>query len=404
MAEGSPLTATGNVPEQGRAGFGRARLLSLVAVISAAMIFGLTYSLTAPLVALNLSERGVGETMIGLNAAMHALGVLLVAPILPRLAGRFGARPLILFALLLTAVLLLLFPAFPLVWMWFVLRIGLGIGAEILFVLTETWASELSDDKTRGRIMATYTALLSLGFAGGPLILSFTGPDGLLPFAVGAGVALLALLLMVHPGVIQPAMQAHGHGNLLRFMRLAPVAMSTTALNAAVETAGLSFLALYAVRLGWEEQAGTQLITTLMLGAILLQLPIGWLCDKVNRRRLMLGLATLSTAGALAWPLLLREPWIAYPALFLWGGVFVGIYTTMLAIIGARFRGTDLVGVYAAMGLFWGAGALFGPSLVGVALDLTTHGLPLLVALACAGFTLFLLRWKDAPRPEEDVP
>ncbi|HEY8613835.1 MAG TPA: MFS transporter [Roseomonas sp.] len=404
MAEGSSVATTGEVPEQIPAGVSRSRLLSLTAVIGAATIFGLTYSLTAPLVALNLAERGVGETMIGLNAAMHAVGVLLVAPILPRLAGRFGARSLVLFALVLTAVLLLLFPAIPLVWMWFVLRIGLGIGAEILFVLTETWASELSDDKTRGRIMAAYTALLSLGFAGGPLILSYTGPDGLLPFAVGAGVSLLALLLMAQPGVMRPAMRAHGHGNLLRFMRLTPIAMSTTALNAGVETAGLSFLTLYAVRLGWEDQAGTQLITTLMLGAILLQLPIGWLCDKMDRRRLMLSLGALSTVGALVWPLMLREPWIAYLAMFLWGGVFVGIYTTMLAIIGARFRGTDLVGVYAAMGLLWGAGALFGPSLAGVALDLTRHGLPLFVAFACGGFTLFLLRWKDTPRPERDEP
>lgn len=384
--------------------FGRSRILSLAAVIGAATIFGLTYSLTAPLVALNLAERGLGETMIGLNAAMHAVGVLLVAPILPRLAGRFGARPLILFALVLTAALLLLFPTLPIIWVWFVLRIGLGIGAEILFVLTESWASELSDDGTRGRIMATYTAMLSLGFAGGPMILAFTGPDGLLPFAVGAAVAVLALLLMAHPRIERPAMHAHGHSNLLRFMRLAPVAMSTTALNAAVETAGLSFLTLYAIRLGWEEQAGTQLITTLMLGAILLQLPIGWLCDKMDRRKLMLWLGGLSTVGALAWPLMLSHVWVAYPALFIWGGLFVGIYTTMLAIIGARFRGTDLVGVYAAMGLLWGGGALLGPSLAGLALDVTTHGLPLFVALACGGFTAFLLAFKEPAARENATP
>lgn len=388
----------------GEAGPAGSRRRSLIAVIGAATIFGLTYSLTAPLVALNLAERGLGETMIGLNAAMHAVGVLLVAPILPRLAGRFGARPLILFALLLTAVLLPLFPVLPLVAVWFLLRIGLGIGAEILFVLTESWTSELADDATRGRVMATYTALLSLGFAGGPLILSVTGPDGVLPFAAGAAVALLALLLMLLPGLRQPAMRAHGHGNLWRAMRLAPVAMSTTALNAGVETAGLSFLTLYAVRLGWEEQAGTHLITTLMVGAILLQLPVGWLCDKMDRRRLMLGLGAVSAAGALAWPLMLSHDWVAYPALFLWGGAFVGIYTTMLAVIGARFRGTDLVGVYAAMGLLWGGGALLGPSLAGLALDLTRHGLPLFVALACGLFTLFLLVCREPGRPERGAP
>ncbi|MCW8085542.1 MFS transporter [Sabulicella glaciei] len=388
------MSAEGRQPAQtpicGQAG-GGTPLLSLVAVIGAATIFGLTYSLTAPLVALNLAERGLGETWIGLNAAMHAVGVLMVAPLLPRLAGRFGVRPLLLVALLSTAALLLLFPAIPIVWMWFVLRIGLGAGAEILFVLTESWANELSSDRTRGRVMATYTAMLSLGFAGGPLILSVTGTDGILPFAVGSGAALLALLLLVHPGVTRPAMQAHGQSNLLRFMRLAPVAMSTTALNAAVETAGLSFMVIYAARLGWEEQAGTQLITTLMVGAILLQLPIGWLCDKMDRRTLMLWLGGLCTLGALAWPILLQTPWVAYPALFLWGGLFVGIYTTMLAIVGSRFRGTDLVGVYAAMGLLWGGGALVGPSLTGAALDMARHGLPLFVALACGSFTLALL-------------
>ncbi|MGV6872382.1 MFS transporter [Pseudochelatococcus sp. B33] len=382
----------------------RSRLISLVAVIGAATIFGLTYSLTAPLVALNLAAKGMSETMIGINAAMHAVGVLLVAPLLPRLAGRFGARPLIVFALLLTMALLLLFPAVPVVAVWFLLRVGLGIGAELLFVLTESWASELSDDGNRGRIMATYTALLSLGFAGGPMILAVTGVNGILPFAAGAAVVLCALGLMLIPDLIRPAMQKHGARNIWLSMGLAPIAMSTTTLNAAVETAGLSFLPIYAMRLGWDEQSGTHFITTLMLGAIVLQLPIGWLCDKMDRRRLMIGLAALSTVGAMAWPLMLRTEWIAYPALFVWGGIFVGIYTTMLAEIGSRFRGTDLVGVYAAMGLFWGGGALLGPSLAGVALDITQHGLSLFVAMACGAFTLFLLLFRSRTATRTPVP
>jgi hypothetical protein len=59
------------------------RLLSSAAVIAAATIFGLTYSLTAPLIAVDLANRGYSETFIGINAALHACGVLLVAPLLP---------------------------------------------------------------------------------------------------------------------------------------------------------------------------------------------------------------------------------------------------------------------------------------------------------------------------------
>ncbi len=125
------------------------------------------------------------------------------SPFLSGLAIRYKPKYLIMAALLSSALLLILFPLVPSFWLWFPLRFLLGISAEILFVLTETWASELSDNKNRGRIMATYTASLSLGFAGGPLILSFTGFEGLVPFAIGAVVALLAFVIMSLPGLRQ---------------------------------------------------------------------------------------------------------------------------------------------------------------------------------------------------------
>lgn len=377
--------STTHIRKSGNLGF------TLFVVTLIAAIFGLTYSLTAPLVALKLSEQGVGETMIGLNAAMHALGVLLIAPALPALSAKYGAVKLIIAALLTTSVLILCFPAMPSYWLWFPLRFGLGIAAEILFVLTETWASELSTNTTRGRVMAFYTALLSLGFAGGPLILSFTGTDGGFPYLVGAALVLLALLLLLSSKLITPAPQTGGSIKLLKYIRLSPLAMLTTGLNAGIETAGLSFLSLYAIRLGWDEQSGTQLLTMMMAGAIILQLPIGWVGDKIDRFKLMVILLIICVIGAAIWPFLLQEKWLAYPALFIWGGAFVGLYTTMLAIIGTRYKGSDLVGIYAAIGIFWGAGALLGPSLAGFAQDVTKHGLPIFVSLMCLVFLSFLI-------------
>jgi hypothetical protein len=43
-------------------------MFSTAAVIAAATIFGLTYSLSAPLIALDLDARGYSETFIGFNA------------------------------------------------------------------------------------------------------------------------------------------------------------------------------------------------------------------------------------------------------------------------------------------------------------------------------------------------
>jgi MFS family permease len=374
----------------------RGHLPSLAAVIATAAIFGLTYSLSAALIALDLGERGAPKSLIGLNAAMHALGVLAIAPVLPRIAGQIGPRRMMLGALVLAGLVLALFPATPGIGLWFPLRVVLGAASEALFTLSETWVNQLSEERTRARSMATYVAALSVGFALGPAILSGVGSAGATPYLIGAGLALAAALLIASPRVIAPVLPEEQPGNLLRFLRLAPVAIAAEGLNAGMETAGLSFLPLYAIAQGWSEEGGTRLISCLMFGAILLQLPIGWLGDRLDRFRLVIALGLMAVGGALLWPLVLNEPWIAYPVLFLWGGVFVGIYTLMMAVVGSRFAGAELVGIYAVMGLVWGLGALLGPALAGLAMDLTAHGLPIFAALACLAFTIYAATSRSA--------
>jgi MFS family permease len=365
------------------------RFRGQAAVTATVCIFGLTYSLTASLIALILAARGTSDTLIGLNACMHAVGVLLIAPFLPGLAARFGGQRLILGSLLLTAIVLMLFPIIPWIWVWFPLRILLGLAAECLFVISEMWTNDLSDETSRGRSMAIYTAAMSLGFAGGPLILSLSGTSGVLPYAIGAGCALVAMGIVGWPGIPVPIIDKPHSIDSRRYLRLAPVALASTALNAGIETAGLSFLPLYAMSAGWGEENATRLVATLMIGAIVLQLPIGWLADKVERRKLMIWLALIAGVSALIWPLVMQPRWLAYSVLFVWGGLFVGIYTIMLTVVGSRFRGSDLVGIYAAMGVTWGVGALLGPMLVGVAMTFTVQGLPLVAAASCLAYALF---------------
>ena len=368
----------------------RRRTLSGAAVVAAAMIFGLTYSLSATLIALDLAERGLGDTAIGLNAAMQAVGVLVTAPFLPWLVGRFGVHSLMLGAIVVSAPTLAAFPFMPSTTYWFPLRLLLGGASEVLFVLAQTWVSKLSSESNRGRNMAGYTAFLSLGLALGPTILAVIGTLDATPYLVGAGLILIAAVFLLIPGLLVPPFEHPPSSGVWRVFRLAPIAILTTLLNASLETAGLSFLPLYAISAGWAEEQATLLVSTLMFGAILMQLPIGWLSDKIDRRRLAIVLGFLSGLVALAWPTILHLRWIAYPLMFVWGGFFVGIYTIMLTVVGSRFKGGELVGIYAVMGLTWGIGALIGPALAGIAMSVYTHGLPLFAAAACILFALFM--------------
>ena len=370
---------------------------NILSVIFSVSVFSLTYGLSAPLIALQLADNAYGETTIGLNAAMHALGVFAVAPFLPRLFRRFSPLALMCASLSAIALLFLLFPWLPLP-AWFVLRFGLGIFTEIIMVLTETWLNDATVEQARGKTMALYTAGMSLGFASGPLILTMMGSDSAGPFVVGALIALAAVPLIARAGIVrQPGEELTPIG-LRQSLQLALLAIVATALNAAIEVAGMNFLSLYAISLGWSESRATLLISVLMFGAIVLQLPLGWLADKVDRRRLMTLLAAISALGALVWPLLLTTPLLAYCLLFVWGGVFVGIYTVAITWVGSRFRGAQLAGIYAAMSVAWGAGALLGPLLGGAAMEAATHGLPYMTALLCALFTVLSLSRRTASR------
>ena len=66
--------------------------------------------------------------------------------------------------------------------------------------------------------------------------------------------------------------------------------------------------------------------------------------------------------------LVFDTPVLTYAILFVWGGAFVGIYTIVMTEVGGRFHGGDLVSVYAAMSVAWGAGAFIGPDAAGSAL------------------------------------
>lgn len=362
----------------------------LISVIFSVTVFSLTYGLSSPLIAFKLLNAGMSESAIGVNAAMHAVGVFLIAPFLPALFRRYRPLTLIVVSLCAIAVIFVLFGvvSFP---MWFLLRMGLGLFSEIIMVQTETWLNGSTVERARGKVLALYTAGMSLGFATGPLILAWTGSDGNLAFYVASVLAGLAIVFIFTSGM--PRVEGHEEKpeTLGNSLKLAALPIMATVLNAAVEVLGMNFLSLYAIKLGWSESASALLISVLMFGAILLQLPIGWLADRVDRLKLMTTLAFIAAALAFVWPHILAFHLLSYVMLFIWGGIFVGIYTVAITWVGERFNGGQLAGIYAAMSVAWGAGALAGPLLGGFAMTFSLHGLPWLTGALCLVFALLSL-------------
>ena len=132
----------------------------MAAIILTAAMFGVTFGLTIPLVSLVLESWGTRETVIGFIAAAPGIAALLFAPLYARVLARIGLVRMLLACMGMVVTTLLLFPVFPIVSVWFVLRFFNGAGAIGLFMTSELW---IAPEASRGRIVGFSMALVRLG-------------------------------------------------------------------------------------------------------------------------------------------------------------------------------------------------------------------------------------------------
>ena len=108
------------------------------AVIAAMSVFTLTLGLSYPLLALILENLGTPKALIGLNAAMTPLGIIVSSPVIPRLARYKGSWGLAMLCLLFTLLFFVLIGATRRIEFWFILRFFLGVFINGMFIVSET--------------------------------------------------------------------------------------------------------------------------------------------------------------------------------------------------------------------------------------------------------------------------
>ena len=364
-----------------------ANIRTLIAACAAITVFGFAFGMTYPLLSLILESRGVSSDMIGINSAMMPLGILLISPAIPIATKRFGARNVAITAAIVTALAILAYKAFDTLAAWFLIRLVQGMTISVLFVLSEAWIVESAGDKNRGKVVAIYASVLSGSFGAGPLLISFIGIEGWTPFALGAVVIAIGILpfMLIRENPDADPEESSPSG-IFDFAPKAPMLLLAVGVFSIFDAASLSLFPVYGVQNGLDIATSANLLTALILGNMLLQLPIGWLADRFEHRWVLTGCALITTVCLLILPLVILSP-MKWPLLILAGTAGYGVYTVSLASLGNRFSGIELVNGASAFALVWGFGALFGSVAGGwVMLGFGPHGLP-----AGLAFTYLLL-------------
>ncbi|WP_213878184.1 MFS transporter [Pseudomonas sp. dw_358] len=363
------------------------------AVLSAVLSVGLALGVSMPLVSLRLEGWGYGAFAIGVMAAMPAIGVLFGAGLSSRLAAWRGTAALMrlcLWAGALSVGLLALLPSYP---VWLVLRLLIGSVLTIVFILGESWINQLVVERWRGRLVALYGSSYALSQLAGPLLLGALGTANDYGFWTGAGLLLLSPLLMLGRQGAPRTQAAHvSLADLAGFCRGLPVIAWAIALFAAFEALILTLLPVYCVSQGYSTSVALYMVSVVVVGDAVLQLPIGALADRMSRRTLFGACAGMLLISSLGVPLLISTPLI-WPLWVLFGASAGGLFTLSLVMIGERYRDDALVRANAHVAQLWGVGCLIGPLAAGAGSQwVSGHALPLFMAAGALGLVVLARR------------
>ncbi|SUZ31199.1 putative MFS-type transporter YcaD [Roseibaca ekhonensis] len=262
--------------------------------------------------------------------------------------------------------------AFPLLaepWAWTILRILIGFCMSGIYVAAESWLNNAATNETRGKILSAYMIAQTLGIIGAQGLLSF-GDAASSALFIGASilvsVSFAPILLSATP---VPAAEV-----------LRPMSLRQLFTGSPLGTVGIFLLgAVYATQSGMGAVFGSELglgagqialfVAMLFAGALLLQYPIGWLSDRMDRRKLIVG-ASLIGAGfcAVGW-VTDGGFWFLMLSAFFAGGVTTPLYALFLAYTNDTLAPEDMAAASGGLVFTFGSGAIVGPLVAGAAME-----------------------------------
>lgn len=377
---------------------------SAVIVVGAALL-QLSNGLIGVLLPLRLAAAGTSDTLIGLVASAYGLGFLigcLRAPLLIRAVGHIRAFAA-LAAMCAATSLLFIFTDNALAWM--ALRFLTGLCLAGLFSIVEGWLAASTANESRGRVIGVYLVVTKVATVAGQILtgIGAWSVPSLFTLAAGAfSLALIPVALTPTPAPTRPRTVSLELGTL---WRIAPAAVVGCASIGLLNSAVGGLLPVWGAGLGLDAGLIVTLLSVMQLGSLVLQWPLGWLSDRIDRRQVILACAVAVVALSAAIAVLgATAIWLQLTLFMLWGAFSMSVYGVCVAHAADHAKPEQMVGVSSG-GLFsWASGTTIGPMLAGPLLEwLGPPGLfiyAMLVGLGLAGFTAWRMT-RRAPVPVE---
>ena len=294
-------------------------------------------------------------------------------------------------------------------WVWIVLRGMTGFCFAATAMIVESWLSERTDPSNRGRIFGIYTMINLAATTAGQMMLTLGDPAGFVLFAMTAIFYCLALVPTALSSTSTPAPLAVVRLNLVALWRNSPVAVFGVFWVGVSNGAFGTLAAVYAQNIGLVLVAVAFFTSIPILAGALMQVPVGVMSDRIDRRRVLVAVAALALLADLAFVLLAPDGRVANLALAaLLGGSIYTMYPIVVAHANDHAAPGTAIQISGGLLLIYGIGAILGPLAGGWVMEVAGFRMLFVVTGVAHAATILYTLWRisrrDAvPDPEKST-
>ncbi len=377
-------------------------LLDNWALFLGMMMLMVANGLLATLLTIRGSGLGFSDFTISMMQACYPLGALMGTILAPRLVEKVGHIRVFsaLVSLVSISAIIHLLSNDP--YSWSAMRFLAGVCYPGLYVITESWLNAKTENRIRAQVLSVYFIIQLAGPAIGTGMVGFPDPSGNLLFGLVSILISLSIVPLLLSGNRAPDYVAPERMPIGRLYKVSPMAVLGVVIMSVAVSAAYISLPLYALQQGFTAaQASGALVVALIAGAVV-QFPVGWISDQMDRRYVVIGLGGLTAAAGL-WLALDTSPSrivIGFAVIAM--GTFPA-YSILTAHANDQLRPSQIVPASGAMVFLLNIGLLIGTILGPNAISFVDgRGLQILfiiIGVMVAAVAL-LRRVQEAP-PEE---
>jgi MFS family permease len=309
--------------------------------------------------------EGFSTEAMSVVMAAYFAGFMLGSQFVPPMIRRVGHVRVFAALGSLASAGLILYPALTQWPSWTALRLLLGFCFCGVYIVAESWLNNATSNETRGRALSLYIIAQMVGIVAAQALFAAGNPNDYTLFvavAVLVSISFTPILLSATP---TPPFETAKPLSFREIYRASPLGCIGVAILGGVFAGLYGMAGVYGAAAGL---TGTQIAifaSAISAGGLILQYPLGWLSDRLDRRRMILvaALAAAVACGA-GWAELGGFSGLVAIA-FLVGGMANPVYAILLAYTNDYLAPEDMAAASARLLFINGAGATVGPIMTG---------------------------------------